>query len=822
MKTRKNLFFLLAFLFLFLILKAQTQTTSAYPTDAESVGKSLCQSINLDYPGLEKVKAMASIQKYAIALEAWRDYKVKSIRKSNLGPFGWHGNQLNRLTVLPVADYMVGKITEQEFLASKSGGKDVKLLNIAGINEAPSSINWMVKNAEGNYPDVYANFYNFIPLSGCYYKSGDVVYLKKWFQLAGDFACRQKLEVEKIPLVERKKINCNWTTDAQAALSQSDRISSIIRSLGVFCKSLPDGGKPALWDSIYVPNNYKVPDKELQIIPALQLAQVAFSLVFDHPKAIMARYLRAGAVPNQRRAGLTSLILISTQFPEFTVCPDILEQTTTGINDYLAGAFYKDGGMLEQSFNYNMGDAAALKDMVELLANKTPALTQQLKEKQTAFYRLTAAIRTPFGELPAMSSCPSPNPKPIWNDLAARKSQLVNAFNKMPGQTDAGVAEIASQFNFENKTKEPAFTSIRFPYSGYYVQRKNWNWDSPYLFFQDSRPARGHANMGHNAIQVMAYGRPLLVSAGQPVYSAGQLPDEMKNDFMAINELLGEDSSLKTNTVMVDGKSQSRGTVSQTAYPEPIDARWLTSANFDFMEGYFDLGYRDAGKVNHRRMVTFVRDPGFWIVADIMRVLDNKEHSFSQIWNFPAFNDTPPTLAYGFKKEELQIDKNGMHTSDPTGPNVWLYHFGVNPIDYKVNFGQKNPYLGWFVPSFGNLLPANQVFAGWKSSTNSVLITIIWPTPNNIAPTFTKVKNIATPSDAGFTMSLNDGRRLVYQVADTIQNRKTDIGTFDAQSLLTVYSKNGTASGIVVGKSEAKPSVYEYIWKKNQLKIINE
>ena len=41
--------------------------------------------------------------------------------------------------------------------------------------------------------------------------------------------------------------------------------------------------------------------------------------------------------------------------------------------------------------------------------------------------------------------------------------------------------------------------------------------------------------------------------------------------------------------------------------------------------------------------------------------------------------------------------------------------------------------------------------------------------------------------------------------------------SFDAQSLLTVSSKNGSAMGLVTGQTATTPTVYEYQWQKGKI-----
>ena len=788
-------------------------------SDAESTGKLLCAQLDLNTPGMDEVKRSAAAGHFAGALGAWRNYKVEALRKSNLGEFGWHGDQLsgNRLKT---AELLVGRMSNEEY-SKRPANADMALLGLIGDPANPIHSDWLAKDAKGEFSGSYMNFFFANSLAVRYWQSGDACYLKKWFQVTADFACNQKRAVEALDAKTRRLVPCNWSTNAQAALSQGDRVFSIVRSLGVLVKSLPDGDRPGVWADVYLPVASPLPQASIDLIPPVELAQIALSLVNDHPVVLLERYQGAGAVPNQRRNGLAAILFVATQFSEFSACHELLKKGTAGMTDYLQGAFHADGGMLEQSFNYNLGDARSLAEMAEWVKPFEPELAALMKEREAAFYRVCAALSTPLVRLPAMSSYGSVNPPPVWKDSKTRGQWLADQIKALPGVADPLVGQIAGQFTDQPSKPVPAFTSVAFPFSGYYAQRRDWRWDSPYLFLQGSRPGRGHKNMGHNAIQIMAYGRPLLVSDGVPVYSPDQLPEDMRPDFTAINELFGEHSSLKVNTVIVDGKSQNeKAPVAQTAHPAPIDMRWHTSENFDFAEGLYDLGYPKPG-VDHRREVIFVRNPGFWIVTDVMANHDNAKHEFTQIWNFPPHLEGPKSHLSGFKNEEVEPDpaSGNLHTADPNGPNVWLYHFGASPLEYVKHYGEKNPYLGWYASGFGSLTPAPSVMVKWQSPSHSVLITVIWPTPNgtrpDVLPSNLSPKN--DPTQAGFSLKFADGSLVRYLAAYDPRRLGEGALNVEAQALLTVKSASGTTRGLVLGRKGLLPADFEFTQKGSSL-----
>ena len=796
-----------------------TSGTQQIPADAESLGKVMCAQLDLGFPGLEEVRRLAALGHFSATLGAWRNYKIDSLRKANLGEFGWHGDQLNGKR-LRTAELLVERITKDN---SPKDPTDVSmyLLGLAGRPDRPLHSAWLAKDQQGQFSDYYRNFFFANPLAVRYWQSGDEIYLKKWFQVTADFACNQKRAVDALDAKTRISVPCNWSTNAQAALSQGDRVFSIIRSLGVLCKSLPKSGRPAAWDDVYKPMMEPRSQNSGDLIPSAELAQIALSLVRDHPPALLERYQKAKAVPNQRRNGLAAVLLIATQFPEFTASRDLLKNAAAGMTDYLQGAFHGDGGMLEQSFNYNLGDAGSLGQMSNWVQPLLPELARLLQERQTGYYRVVAALATPLARLPAMSSYSLVNSPAIWTDANLREKWLADQIKGIPGVTDPLVGQLSGQFIDHPSQPAPSFASVAFPYSGYYVQRRDWRWDSPYLFLQGCRPGRGHKNMGHNAIQVIAYGRPLLVSAGVPVYNASQLPEAMRPDFVAINRLLGEDTSLKVNTVMVDGKSQNADVpVAQNAQSTPIDLRWHTSGQFDFVEGFYDLGYPKPG-IDHRREIIFVRNPGFWIVTDVLTNRDKAKHEFTQIWNFPPYLDGPKDHLSGFKKEEVVTvpASRQLHTADPNGPNVWLYHFGASSLDYIQHHGEKNPYLGWYATGFGHLTPAPSVMVNWQSPSHSVLVTVIWPTANG-APTGVQSQNLSPrddPSQAGLSLKLPDGTLVNYQAAHDPRPLGAGSLRMEATALLTVKSTNGVMHGLVLGRKGLSPADFEFTQSGNSV-----
>jgi hypothetical protein len=788
-----------------------------FPNEAETMGKFLCERIDLNRPGLESVSQEAQAGHYAAALEAWRDWKVRELRQINPGAYNWHGNQVSR-KYLDFAEVLVGRMPPQQAARDTVWATFEDFYGLRGPVDQPLKTDWLAKDRAGKFSKNYRSFSIGNGLAVRYWQTGDPIYLQKWFQIAGDFARNQKRALEPLSESERREVPCNWlATDAAGMLAHGERVKVLVQSMGVLCKSLADNGKPATWAAVYQQVTASVPDASLRLVPAVELAQVALSLVLDHPAALLDRYEKPGAVPNQRLTGLSAVLLVATAFPEFKEAPSLLRKASSGIYDYLDGAFHADGGMLEQSFNYNFSSASDLELMAGWMRRSSPEFAAKLDQRSLAFRRLAASLASPLVRLPAMSSYPPMNPPPLWNDENARKKWFAEEIADKFATEDPLIGSIVSQFSQTASSTPPAFTSVAFPYTGYYAQRLNWRWDSPYLFLQASRRANGHSTMGCNSIQVVAFGRPLLVMAGPPVYTAQQLPEELRPDFSAINELLGSHSSLKTNTILVDGNSQNKAApIAQTAPSAPIKTRWHASPWFDFAEGIYEDGY-PLKNVTHHRQVIFVRKPGFWIVTDILVNNDQQEHRFSQVWNFPGRSEGK---AFGFTEDQVVADSAAglIHTADPDGPNLWLAHFGGPTLSYKKYFGAKNPYRGWFSPGIGRMIPAPQVMVNWKSSTPSVVATLLWPTPGNQPPDF-KLHDTSIKSDsrqAGFAMALPDGTILHYTAASDARRVDLEGISTTAQALLTIKAPDGSVRGLILGPegSDLKDAEFRWVGKE--------
>jgi hypothetical protein len=752
-------------------------------------------------------------------LERWRDRLIQRLREADLGEFDHHmfraSDPQRRL-----ADILTGKLSEQESMASDTVAEFVDIYGLQNAGKPNATVDWLATSEDPVVRErsSYGTFAFAIPLTAAYWKTGDVAYMRKWFAIATDFARHQRKVVEAIPAANRRMENAPWVVQTLACLHQGDRVRNLIRCLAVFAKSLPaaaDGSRPD-WEQILGPVASPASPESVALIPARDLAAIVDSLTQDHPHQLMDFYLRPGAVPNQRSGGLHALLMLGCCFPDAEGMEEVSRKAGEAMKEHLASTFHDDGGMLERSLNYNMGEYVRLRQVGRMLRSNPPPWMSLLVDRMKNFHRLLVGISTPLQELPVVGNNSS-NPPPAWTSEKIRRAWFDERARQSPRIT----------------SRSCDFTSIAFPFSGYYVQRRAWEWDSPYLFMTNSRPSGGHQSMDNLAIELHAYGRAFLVRGGPPPYGLMYLPADRRADIAKIEAYFNEHSSQKLNTVLVDGRSQARSSkLADASGKKPVVGRWHATDAFDLVDGRYDLGYGSHEEpssadfsVAHQRRIIHVRSLACWILTDTMTCRDDKNHDFTQIWKFSPPQgqaDAKHGALCGFKAEQVQAADRVIQTLDPSGPNLALYQFGNVSLTYSKYFGETNPYRGWYARTIGDLTPSVDIHATWRAQGVSTVATLLWPTPSGSPPIRSIDNGGGSRSQAvtGFTALLKDGSTLGF-AESAAERRQLDVAGIQTTAEMLVVTRQGrNVRGLVLGctdwtdgryRSRPKQTDFEFV-----------
>ncbi len=764
--------------------------------------------IDLSRSDMKSVAALVTATKYDAALEVWRDTVVNRLRRMNLGQFNWHSNCQNGYYI-NFAKMLVENISPATYAAGSTSYDDYYGITNSPY-KTPKDVNWMANPPTGvsdNDGDI-ADWMMFITLPATYHKMFDTIYLKKYLQVSSDFSVRQKTLLSALSAADQKLHSPNYSLGAQEVLWQGDRVANIVKCLGVLAKNLPGESKISLWDGVISTARAKVTTQNTKVISAKQLSNIAAELVGDNPDLLLSVYRYAGKVPNQRFNGLYSLMMLCFAFPEFKSMAAVESETIAGLSDYMTTMCAKDGGFLEQSFNYNQSDATKMSDLVDLAASAgrsaMPVITL-ISNGVDNFNRMLWALKSPLMAPPLVGNCAHSGATDVWTSttIASTYKKTISASSDILSQ------QIVNAFN--GKSPAPSFTSIQFPYSGYYVQRQGWTIDDSYLFFMAGRPARGHKFGDNNSIQVVAFGRELLATDGPPDYF-GSLPSDQAT-------YLSENSSLKANTVIVDGKSQNKNSYLNAQAGTPISTRFYNSATEDFVEGTFDKGYctinatsASVTDVTHSRQVIFLKEAGFWIVTDFMNNSGTTSHTYSQVWNFEP--SLPGAKIYGFSNAQVSADATNKRvlTTDATGPNIRLQNFGkVAGLTYTKYYHQDNPAMGWYAPSISVDTPAVDVHVSWTGAGNQAFGTIIMPAKG--LTTDVVYKDLSPDvNTTALSLTLPNGNTVMYSSGYTTKKTTQYNFTFNSKGYLLQQNANGDVTGVVIGGDKAP-----LIWSGNSI-----
>ena len=776
---------------------------------ARTVADDLLAQLDLSQPHLKEIGVLAARGETARALDAWRDQVVTRLRRHDFGEYGWHDYVLHPRPAGAV-DCLAGVTPREQYLNSGMVG----FVDIFGMSGPPGSgnrIRWFVdldgpiewgdpalaaqhRSLKVGQP-AYPNFEFADTIVGRYWQTGNDVYLRKALEIMGDFSRHHRQEFWREYFekgIDDKAVEriyrCDWRLNTNG-LEVGWRLKNFLKILAGFSKCL-GADKPKEWAAVLKPTTGPLTRAEMARIPAEPLAEFGLSLMRDHTGKLLWFCARPGAPPNQRAEGLKALAFLTAILPDFKATPQLVSYVDRAYEDFLDGNFLPDGGSLEQSFNYNGQDKEGLEELVRFFGDRPPSYAQRALAKVKARRAVDDGLQTPLGGLPQVGNWHDVRANNVWDSEAAAK--------RYGGSSDMHDRE---------PIRPMPYLSTAFPYSGFYVLRSGWGMKDLYLFFMAGRPQIGHSMRDSNAIQVTAYGRQLVVCGGSPTYGRFATPEAKGADFY-----LSEASSLKNNTVLVDGRSQSKsGPYAARAYKTPVLSRWHTSPRYDLVDGLYSLGYgefkdgRDANvdlSVEHLRRVVFIKPARLLLIEDRMINKGEKPHTYSQVWNFLPHcehQEWKKSIA-GFREDQFTLDAAAkrFRTTDPDGPNVEFLHFGP-AVEYRKFHGSRDPWLGWFAAGIGDARPKVDIHAEWSSEESDALATLLIPLDKGQPSPVKSATPLAAGTARGLDALFQDGGRLRVLAGSQPEALEIAPVAVTGRSLLVYTAADGSVSGIVLG-----------------------
>jgi hypothetical protein len=550
------------------------------------------------------------------------------------------------------------------------------------------------------------------------------------------------------------------TSNHKYARKCIDLIKSWIIQAKPFPKEPPVGKSAPLWRTIHY------------VAPRLDRWMECFFWLIDCPavttdekiailKALLPQidYMKNNEVtnmPNMLVAQLQTLIKYGTWFPEFKESKEWIKTGVTKLNRLLDDFIYPDHSYIELCY---FGILKDWVDAVNLMKKNNIPVPENFEKK------LENAFEFPMYMSKPNFKYPSVNDEYVVED----PEQFPPPADPQPSLLKVGAEtfhrdDMKFVASYGREGKPPKFTSYPFPYGGFYVMRTDWTPQARYLVFDGGKNAGGHNHVDKLSFELYAYGNTLITDTG----CGGEWASKWRSDYFV--------ATPGQNTIMVDGKSQVANyplfeipslmgnTPWRKITDKPLDNTWVSTENFDFVESAYTDGYaiRECAeiqknnidyeisrtddpkrkqelealryplippekrvKVTHKRSILFVK-PDYWIMSDFLTG-EGKYKIESLLHLLPT--------------SELEIA--GKSITVKNGSAALLIHpVTQSNLDLKIVKGEMDPIQGW-IPM--------QPWAGHKPSPCAIYtteenlpvatITILYPYPRK-SPADVKVTEL--------------------------------------------------------------------------------
>ena len=447
------------------------------PVDAEGVALNVFDLLNLDYPGLEEVKAYCQAEDYGNAAECLlKYYRERSVYNPNV-------NLLQTTATATEISY-----ADQ---ASKEGDYRFKVYEYV---ESEGQC-WSFKGADGNIdwtfiPESMATEAEFkyqlhrhqwmIPQAKAYKATGDNKYIQAWIDVYFDW-------LETFPCPQGKVENQNETPQwyglqtSTRAIDQLDILSYYVHS-------------------------------ELFTADVLTKFLVAYH---QHIESIYANWWHDSA-SNIRLSQEQAVILAGIMMPEFKKSSDWFTTGKDAITSQLTNQFNSDGVHNEFDPSYHLGAVADFYNVYKVAqANgKLGEFPSDYTECLRNAAKFIMDITYPDYSMDNINDTRS---KRMTKSVLTRN---LRQYSEMFPE-DAELKWFAYEGKYGSR---PQSTLVTYPVSGYYVMRNGWSSSSTMLIHKNCYdPNRtglnGHNHPDNGHIMLYVNGRKFLPDAGVMSYS---------------------------------------------------------------------------------------------------------------------------------------------------------------------------------------------------------------------------------------------------------------------------------------------------------------
>jgi len=581
------------------------------------------EAINLDYPGLEKVKA------------AFNKSDLPTARKELLEHFKtrtkptYYSNWRKKDEIVKLINEKFPKYFQKLIVEADSVMTHIFTFE-GDKRDVGKNVNWMQDSPGGNksWAQIISRFCFAAPLLSAYWATGNEKYSREYIYLVKDWI---KDNPRPLLTVGRR----SWSRELAATpLKGWTSLNTGIRT-----KAWVDA-----YSHLFASPSWQPETNTLFLRSLLEQAEYLFEVQLHRGNATGG---------NWQAFECSGLLSVAVMFPEFKKSKIWRDKVYDILNLKLQKEVYDDGGHWELNTGYQGCVMRALFGSILLAKRNGIELPPGYLKRYEKMFDYLAATSMPDSTWPRRGDGPiSPGG---GRGFLMRGALLFGRgdFKFLGSKPSAKELMLFGHDVFKKyqtiKVRKPSFTSIALPNSQHVIMRTGWDKDGLYLMLNCAPWGGCHSHPDHLNIDVYGYGQLLITDSGMPCY----------------DWKLGGGFCKKTkghNVIIIDGEEQPI-----KVEPNPITETFITTSNFDFAQGLLE-NYVGA---KQQRSIIFIK-PDYWIMVDRldeMEPTENQEtHSVKQLFHFA------PTL--------LTLDENAktVHSSYSHG-NILLAPPGADKIE---------------------------------------------------------------------------------------------------------------------------------------------
>ncbi|MEH7009921.1 alginate lyase family protein [Neobacillus niacini] len=544
--------------------------------------------LDLDYPGLEKVKKAVSVGQYDAALKALKDYFVNREQPSLF--FCQHEKEAliryindNYQDDVKQTVQTANQVANQTFVFQEAW--DMERTNVPVTFD--DFIQWDHVPYEDKEWAYMLNRHRFwIPLGQAYLLTGDETYAEVFSRQLEDWIIHN--------LIPK---NYSVETLSWRSIEAGLRCGNWIKSFQYFQGS--------------------------RFVSPELFARMLLSL-YEHGEYIMAGFNKWKTTSNWGVIENTGLFQVSIFAPEFKESSEWKKVSLNRLKETARLQVMKDGIHWEQSPLYHNEVLLCYLDVIHLVQNNHLQIDKAIIETARKMAYADLYLAKPNHRQPMKGDSDNFDLRDILTIAAILFQDGIlkfGGYNHIDYRNlwDFGLKGKSLYEQLRDAT--PPFNSYPFDYSGNFIMRSGWKEDDLYLYFHCGPLGGGHGHADMLHFDIHAYGKDLLTDLGRYNYS----------DSYELRKNLKQCSA--HNTTHVDGIDFTEyvDTWSYGRVADPTATRWISEEHFDYVEASHNGYWHLEDPVHVKRRILFVK-PCYWIVVD--EFFCQKEHNFSQFFHF--------------------------------------------------------------------------------------------------------------------------------------------------------------------------------------------